>query len=400
MGVGPSENRRSLQAGGEHGGSQGDFLHQRVTKALRSRLTSGRFAGGSKLPSLSEMAAEFDVSAMTVRRAIATLEQEGHLQRLPHVGVFVKSNTPIRKLSGASVAFVATGLASPFQMEIAGSTQRACQRQGGAVHILDGHLDAELELFNIEKLPDFGVTGAVILPPFRHPRANESLRKLHADGFPMVVVDMTLPGIHTDLVTSDHESGAYKATRHFLAKGYDSVLFVTLPPYASSVLGRIQGYERALREAGKDPLAEWKIWIEYAEQFAGYARGRKWWGAYKAVLPVFKRRPGPTAILALDAYAGWGVYEACRDLGLRVPDDVAVIAFDETEIAHAMRPSMTVIAQRCDELGRSAVELLGRRIEKGRTEDGQRNVITQVIVPVDLIERESVAEPPAVPAPE
>ncbi|MBI4578963.1 MAG: GntR family transcriptional regulator [Planctomycetes bacterium] len=367
------------------------FLHQRIAEALRSRMSSGVFAGGSKLPSLKEIAAEFDVSTMTVRRAIATLEREGHIHRLPRVGVFMRPDGPGRRMNSATLAFVATGLESPFQMAVANSTQRTCQRHGGAILVLDGHLDAELEMSHITRLPSSGVAGAVILPPFRHPKAVQALQHLNATGFPMVVLDMTLPGVHADFVASDHEAGAYRATAHFLERGHSGVFFLTLTPYSSSVLARVQGYERALLEYGKSPLPEWKVWIDLDEHVAGFERGRKWWGSYKAILPVLKGRRLPLAVLAIDAYAGWGVYEACRELNLRIPEDVSVVAFDETEIAHTMRPPMTVVAQRCDELGRSAVELLRRRLETGRVEAGPRKTLTQVVVDVDLIERESVA---------
>jgi DNA-binding LacI/PurR family transcriptional regulator len=96
------------------------------------------------------------------------------------------------------------------------------------------------------------------------------------------------------------------------------------------------------------------------------------------------------AVLAIEAYIGWGVYEACRELGLRIPDDVSVVAFDDVEIVHAMRPPLTVVAQRLDDIGQAAVELLKRRIEAGDTAEGPRKSLTQVIVDVDLIERGSV----------
>jgi DNA-binding LacI/PurR family transcriptional regulator len=365
------------------------FLYQRVSEALRSRVTSGVFVGGSKLPALNDIAAEFDVSAMTVRRAISALEREGHVQRLPGVGVFARSR---HSTTTGALAFVGTALQSPFQMGIASGAQRACQRNGRAIYLLDGHLDAELEMSNLKRLPSSGAAGAVILPPFRHAKTVQALRDLHEAGFPMVVVDMTVPGIHTDLVTSDHEAGAHQAATHLLERGHSEVLFLTYPPYASSVFNRIQGYERALQDLGKPPLPEWKIWIDLKEHIAGFEQGRKWWGGYKAILPVLKERKPPLAVLAIEAYAGWGVYEACQELGLRIPDDVSVVGFDEVEIVHAMRPPMTVVAQRTDEIGRSAVELLGRRIEAGRLDEGRRKTFTQVVVEVDLIERGSVAD--------
>ncbi len=367
------------------------FLHRSVSDALRKRITRGDLAGGGKLPALNELAAHFNVSTMTVRRALRTLELEGHVERLPNVGVFARAKPPIG--GGNTLAFIGSDLDSPFQMALANGARRACQQHGGAMQLLDGHFDAELEAGNISKLPRSGARGAIILPPFTHPKTIEAFERLHARGFPMVLVDQTLPGLTTDLVSSDHEDGAYRATTYLLEHRHRQVLFLTHPPVSSSVAARIQGYERALRVASIDARAEWKVWIDVGEQIAGYREGRKWLGGYHAVLPALRDATPPVGVLAVDAYAGWGVYEACRELGLRIPDDVSLVAFDETEFAHAMRPPMTIIAQRLDDIGRAAVELIERRIQGEPITQGNRKTLNCVIVGVDLIERGSVAAP-------
>jgi LacI family transcriptional regulator len=160
---------------------------------------------------------------------------------------------------------------------------------------------------------------------------------------------------------------------------------------SSSVTARIHGYQRALRTARIDPLPEWLVEIDLATHLAGYRDGVKWRGGCVAIKPVLPKLELPCAVLAIDAYVGWGVYEACQELGLRIPEDVSVVAFDDSEIAHAIRPPMTIISQRTDEIGRTAVELLMRRLNTGHGEDGARRTFTQAIIDVDLIERQSVA---------
>jgi len=51
------------------------YLH--IAQTLAERLNSGVYAAGSRLPSGSELQAEFGVSPMTVRRALSLLEQQG-----------------------------------------------------------------------------------------------------------------------------------------------------------------------------------------------------------------------------------------------------------------------------------------------------------------------------------
>ena len=97
------------------------------------------------------------------------------------------------------------------------------------------------------------------------------------------------------------------------------------------------------------------------------------------------------AVLAIDAYTTLGVYEAWHELGLRIPDDVSVIGFDDSEIAHIVKPPTTIIAQRADEIGHAAVELLERRISTKFDTNGSRKTCTHVTIDVDLIERQSVS---------
>jgi LacI family transcriptional regulator len=392
MSVNPRNTSRKRNAGRD---GRPVFLYQSVLGELRSRMAAGAFAGGNKLPGLKQIAAEFDVSVMTVRRALDVLEQEGQVRRVAGVGIF----TPVPgQTERGGLAFISTFLNSPFQSGIAHGAQRAGQQFGRPLAFLDGQFDAELEMRNLSRLPSSGIAGAVVLPPFRDPSTLRTLQDLHRSGFPMVVVDMTLPGIHTDFVTSDHEAAAYEATSYLLTQRTAPVLFLTHPPVASSVLSRIQGYERALWDIGAAALAQEKIWINPDEQGAGFEQERRWWGGYRAVLPVLREQRGPLSILAVDAYAGWGVYEACEELGLRIPEDVSIVAFDETEFAPAIRPPMTVIRQSVEELGRTAVDLLLRRIQAGPSIAGTTQSFNHVVIGVQMIERASVGPAPSKPA--
>jgi DNA-binding GntR family transcriptional regulator len=59
----------------EDDGTLPPYLH--IVQTLTERLDSGTYAAGSRLPSGSELRAEFGVSPMTVRRALSLLEQQG-----------------------------------------------------------------------------------------------------------------------------------------------------------------------------------------------------------------------------------------------------------------------------------------------------------------------------------
>lgn len=380
-------NSQAMSAGAE-------FLHRTVADALRHRLTAGTLAGGAKLPTLRKIADEFAVSTMTVRQAIRTLEIEGHVYRIPGVGAFVRPQAPVRATTQRLLAFAASDLASAFEMGVARGIERACQKRGWSIQILDAQHDVEIEKRNMRRLPESGSLGAMVLPTWGNNRCVESLFRLQQTGFPLVVVDRVPAGLQADLVESDHEQGAYLATRYLLDRGHTQILMLTPPPLVSSIAARIQGYERALLEAGVNLRSEWKVWLNLDLQAAAFEQHRRWLGGYSAMLPILKKTSMPLGVFAVDPYTAWGVYEACRELGLRIPSDVSVVGFDESEITQAMRPQITFVSQRVDDIGAAAVELIERRIETGPSRKGRRRDYTHVVVDVDLIERESVATVP------
>jgi DNA-binding GntR family transcriptional regulator len=79
------------------------YLYLDVARRLRRRVEKGSYPPGSKLPSLADLCAEFDVSAITVRNALRELMQERLVVGRQGLGVFVKPRAKIhRVLAGNS----------------------------------------------------------------------------------------------------------------------------------------------------------------------------------------------------------------------------------------------------------------------------------------------------------
>lgn len=65
------------------------FLYGQVAAELRKRIASSRYARGTTIPSLVSLVEEFNVSPITIRRAIRELTFEGVLYGHQGLGVFV-----------------------------------------------------------------------------------------------------------------------------------------------------------------------------------------------------------------------------------------------------------------------------------------------------------------------
>ncbi|WP_340106207.1 GntR family transcriptional regulator [Rhodohalobacter sp. 8-1] len=66
--------------------------HVQISQWLRDQIESGGFAPDGKLPSENELANKFDVSRVTIRRALQSLENEEIIYRCQGLGSFVKDD--------------------------------------------------------------------------------------------------------------------------------------------------------------------------------------------------------------------------------------------------------------------------------------------------------------------
>lgn len=73
-------------------------LYLQVACAIRSRIDSGEWAPGVRIPSLDELAQEHGVSRITARQAVTNLVEERRLVRQQGTGTFVAATNPNRRL--------------------------------------------------------------------------------------------------------------------------------------------------------------------------------------------------------------------------------------------------------------------------------------------------------------
>ena len=88
-------------------------LHEQISDAIRARIVSGEWLTGHRLAPEPQLAEEIGVSRGTLRRALATLIEEGLLQQTPGRGTFVTAAAAgpgVQTLSTLSEDFAAQGI--------------------------------------------------------------------------------------------------------------------------------------------------------------------------------------------------------------------------------------------------------------------------------------------------
>jgi GntR family transcriptional regulator len=74
------------------------FLYRAVSQTLRERIANGPYQHGSRIPGVEELASEFGVSTITVRRAIRDLTLEGLVIGRRGIGLFVARNRRVVRM--------------------------------------------------------------------------------------------------------------------------------------------------------------------------------------------------------------------------------------------------------------------------------------------------------------
>lgn len=80
-------------------------LYKQLEEMLLNEIESGQRAPGSKIPTENELSEQYHVSRVTVRKALAALDEQGYLERKSGKGTFVAEKKMQRAISSAVISF-------------------------------------------------------------------------------------------------------------------------------------------------------------------------------------------------------------------------------------------------------------------------------------------------------
>ncbi|WP_233571673.1 LacI family DNA-binding transcriptional regulator [Cellulomonas triticagri] len=203
------------------------------------------------------------------------------------------------------------------------------------------------------------------------------LQGLHVEG-PVVLLGARLDDPPADQVVMDDRGASRTAVAHLLAAGRTRIAAVGTTQDGGSADEREAGYRDALTAAG--------VPVDPALLLDAPDWDRRSSGAAAAVRLLDSGAPFDAVFCFNDAMA-FGVLRVLASRGLRVPEDVAVVGFDNTEQSRFSTPPLTSVDPGQEQIARTAVDLLVRRIE-GRT--GAPEV---VVADHHLVVRESSGGP-------
>jgi DNA-binding LacI/PurR family transcriptional regulator len=351
-------------------------MYQALADKIRASIRSGKHAHGAFVGSEHELARNFGVARMTLRRASTVLINEGVIHRVPGKGLFVRAPEDVTR----QIQVIAGNLNWETSMQVWRGVQSVARESGIEVQLYDAHGDTEYDLSILRKLPHSQAQGAIIMA-VHSSVFHEAVLLLKLKDFPFVLVDQQADGVEVSSVVADNYAGGYAAGGELLKRGHRRIAFIG-DLVAGTVRRRLDGLRDAFSDAGvpfdrtlvfdlqvQDPLGDWSAQVDESARRA------------------MDRPLPPTAIFCSCDAVARPVYRALATLGQRVPEDVSIIGFDDAPLAEMLTPPLTTVRQPFFEIGKTAMETLCRQMSH------PGGPVERHSLPVELVMRNSVAEP-------
>jgi len=245
------------------------LLYERLRSHLLDEIRSGRLGPGDRIPSELALAEQFNVSRITSKKALETLERDGLIVRFRGKGSFVadrrngfatlpaasrvhhdgrRSGNP--RLTIPAIGFVVPNMSADFGSRMLNAIEERCSELGYTLILKRTAGNRETEDSAIARFVELGVQGLIVFP-IHGEFYNDTLLRIVLDGYPVVLVDRYLKGIAVNSVGTDNFEACRQLTQQLIERGHREIGFFSLPPErTSSIEDRRRGFGAALREKG------------------------------------------------------------------------------------------------------------------------------------------------------
>ncbi len=264
------------------------------------------------------------------------------------------------------VGVIVPDLANPFFPELLKAIEAAAGAEDCRVLVADSNEDEAQEERLVEELSRR--CDGLVLCSLRMSR--RTLRRLASTDTPLVLANRIEESLDIPAAAIDIEEVVHRAVGHLADLGHKRVCYLSGPAHSWSNAERLQ----AFRNAAKRVKVRETVVEAGSTTDDGYA-------AAKAVVGG-----NVHAVIGFNDLVTFGALARFQEHGMRAPEDVSLIGFDDIPSARFAAPPLTTVRFPKAELGRTAWELLRRRID-GKPAEVRR------LAP-EFVVRGSTAPPP------
>ncbi len=337
------------------------------------------------MPTIRDVAKQAGVAPMTVSRVInnsgyvsedTRTRVEEAISRLGYVPNMLGPSLRFNQTN--TLALVLTDITNPFWTTVARGVEDAAQEAGYSVILCNTDESEAKQDQYLTMLLKRRIDGILLVPSTSTSNVVQTIKN---QGVKVVVLDREVNDTEVDVVEGDSVGGAYQLTRYLIELGHQHIAILSGPQNVSTSSQRVAGFCQAIEEANLMHNTANIYWGEFSQTLG-----------HEMVRRALQSTPRPTAFLAVNNFIANGALQALREMNIRVPEDVSVVSFDDIPVSINPMPFLTVAAQPAYEMGYQATQLLVARLINAGPETVQK-----IILPVEILIRQSSGEPPQEP---
>lgn len=225
-------------------------LYNQIADDISSRISKDEIKEGDLIGSHQQLAKEYGVSLITVRKALSALINKGVLYSRVGKGTFVaKKSEQVNFKNEVTIGFVLRDLDSPFFSRILSSVAAEASKNNFNLLLADSDNQKDREESQIRHFLDIGVNGLIIASMSHQYKATQQIRKMQEDGFPYVMVSFVVDD-DISFVGTDHEEGGFIAADHLIKLGYKRIGYINGEEGNLVGEARKKGFLKAIQQAG------------------------------------------------------------------------------------------------------------------------------------------------------
>lgn len=308
---------------------------------------------------LKDIARDLGVSVITVSKALrnhSDISEQTKARVLKRVQELnYRPNLSARALvTGRTnlIGFVIPDLLHSFFSEVVRAVSLSLRNSGYTLVVTSSEQDPKIERQAVEQLIARRVD--ILLIASTHWTV-EMFRRIEEAGIPYILIDRSFVGLAAHFVGVNDEEVGGLATQHLIDTGCKRIAHIG-GPALSTMLGRLEGYKRALAKNHIPFDPDIVMSTDRVEEI-GDAAG------YNAAQILLGQNPRPDGIFCYNDIAAYGAISAILDAGLRVPEDVSVIGCGNLLYNKFLRVPLTSVDQQTANIGQRAAKLALQLLE-------------------------------------
>lgn len=342
-------------------------LYGKIEQELELKITNKDLRGGDKLPTESELMAQFGVSRMTVRKALDILVNKKLIERFPGKGSFVLSTNKPKIINRKKSEIITIGaifpkLAPSFGTEIL-STLSSITNENNVNFLYAETKDNSFEDESraIQRMRQYA--NGLIIWPIPGKVIGTEILKLIIDEYPVVLLDRYIQDVNASYIVTNNKKATQEALEYLVKLGHRHICIVPKQNASdSSIQDRVTHAKTFLNNFPKNVtsiLYTQGINYEQRQELLTKKEILK-----TKVIALLKKDPQITAFFVTEYYPATILYQVLIELNYKIPNDFSIICYDSPHFYNESVVHFTHVQQNEKQIAEDSFKMLDALINK------------------------------------